>query len=60
MTNVNVSSGAETTEWKFDSDLKRNDWIVTCDSSWGEGYSTASLTPSASGNITSWKENVKF
>jgi len=46
-----VSSGTETTEWQFDSDLKRNDWIVTCDSSWGEGYSTASLTPSASGTV---------
>ena len=30
----------------FDTPQKINDWIVTCDSTWGEGYSTATLTES--------------
>lgn len=41
--------GEERIAFEFDTADKRNDWIITCDSTWGEGYSTASLAESGTG-----------
>lgn len=38
--------GEYRTEWAFDTEERRNDWIVTADSTWGEGFSTGTLTES--------------
>jgi len=36
-------NGEERVAFEFDTEAKRDDWIVTCDSTWGEGYSSASF-----------------
>ena len=40
------NNGEEKLVFDFDTEQKCQDWIVTCDSTWGEGYSTATLTES--------------
>jgi len=41
----------EKVQFNFQTEEDFNPWVVTCDSDWGEGYSTASLKPSPSGEL---------
>ncbi|XP_043255662.1 complex I intermediate-associated protein 30, mitochondrial isoform X2 [Colletes gigas] len=50
MRSIIISPSAENIVWKFDGTLKsRNEWVLTCDSDYDNGYSTAKLELSSRG-----------
>jgi len=53
-----VRPGERRKEWGFQSELELDQWILTKDSDWGEGYSSAELGMNSAGTALMLKGNL--